>query len=244
MRKNKANVIKFYPFGENQAGFTPEPIPASKSIPDWYKRQVAEIKEATNYDYGQVGLTVKKCMPIFDAMTAGYYLLAPCDIFLDATGETLKYSVPMAVMAYKSDMFSSHDRKQYDEYPIDSATEHKDLLRIMPFYSVETPPGYAALILNPMHGDTGPLRAVQGFIDTDKFITDGHFSFVVKKNFKGIIKQGTPLAQVIPIRREDWEMQIVPQAEADKIIAKQRLKLRSMFTNGYKTLFRTPKVFK
>lgn len=236
--------IKFYPFGKKHAMFTPDPTPAYKLLPEWYKRQPGEIKEATDYGFGQVGSTVKKCMPIFDAMTAGYIFTAPCDIHIDATGPTLTYSLPLAMKQFENDLFATHAREQYTEYPIDPATEHADLLRIMPFYSAQTPEGYATLVLPPLHGDVSPLRAIPGFVDTDKFITDGHFSFIVKKGFKGVIKQGTPLAQLIPFKREDWEMEIVPQDEANRIVEEQRLKLRAVFVNGYKTLFRSKKEYK
>lgn len=238
-------TIKFYPFDRDTTKFTPEPEPASRNLPEWYKKQPAEIKMATSYQMGQVGSTVKKCMPIFDAMTAGYVFKAPCDIYLDGTNPNkLTYSIPASLKQYEEALFATHHRDQYSEYPINSDREHKDLLRIMPFWSAKTPEGYATLVVPPLHGDLGPLRAIPGLIDTDKFITDGHFSFLVDRTFVGVVKRGTPLAQLIPFKREDWEMELVPQSIADKEVNSQRLLLRSVFVNAYKTLFRSKKDYK
>ena len=52
------------------------------------------------------------------------------------------------------------------------------------------------------------LKAIPGVIDTDTYPSDGFLSFFVPKNFKGIIKQGTPFIQVIPIKREKFVSKI------------------------------------
>jgi hypothetical protein len=237
--------IKFYPFSEKTISFAPPPIPALKMLPGWYRAQPSEVEEETNLLRGNFAATVKKCMPIFDSMTAGYLILAPCDIYLDSTNsEKLEYSVPVSLKMFQSDMFASHDRKQYTNYPIDYSDSHKDLFRIMPFWSIQTEKGYSTLIMNPMHGESSPLTAIPGIVDTDSFISEGHFSFIVKSNFKGIIKQGTPLVQIIPFKRDSWEMEIVSEEESERILSKQRLSLRSTFVNGYKNKMRAKKEYK
>ena len=42
-------------------------------------------------------------------------------------------------------------------------------------------------------------------VDTDKYPIPVHFPFLLKKNFEGLIKQGTPIIQVIPFKRESWK---------------------------------------
>jgi hypothetical protein len=58
-------------------------------------------------------------------------------------------------------------------------------------------------------------------------------SFLIQKDFVGVLKQGTPLVQVIPFLREDWEMEIVDHQQAAREVQEQRLNLRSTFVNGY-----------
>ena len=73
---------------------------------------------------------------------------------------------------------------------------------------------------------------------------DGHLSFLVKKNFKGTIKQGTPLVQLFPVRREEWQSELASHTETKSIFRRQRAMLRSVFTGGYKSKFRSKKDYK
>lgn len=239
------NKIKILPFGERTSDFTPEPKPASRFMPEWYRRQPSEIKPGEMIQQGVIGSTVKRCMPIFDMMSAGYIFSAPCDIYVNSKNpDKLEYSVPLPMRQFQADIFATHSPEQYSEYPIDLSIHHKDLLRLLPFWAIQLPPGYSLIAMNPSHRDESPLWAFNGLIDADKFIVDGHFSFLVKKGFEGVIKQGTPLVQIIPFKREDWEMEILPVDEAQRMLQKQRHNLRSVFQNGYKIKFRSKKEYK
>lgn len=238
--------IKFYPFSSDTAKFAPLPQPASKVIPEWYKRQPASMNDEDGIaNQGVSNGTIKRCMPIFDMMTAGYVLSLPMDIHIDASDpEQLKWSTPITVKKFANDMIATHHPDQVANYPLDKEKYHKQLFRIMPFWSVKTPPGFSTMFMHPNHSDHLPFRTVPGFVDTDKFISDGHFSMHIEKGFTGIIKQGTPFAQLIPVKREEWEMEIVDQDLADTEIREQRLKIRSIFRHGYKEKFREKKEYK
>lgn len=237
--------IKFYPFNDRTPAFTPEPIPATKNVPDWYKKMPSDINEEMALPQGTSTSTVKRCMPIFDAITAGYILSLPCDIYVDATNPAkLTWSIPNPLNMVKNDLVSSHSREQYSTYPIDEKRYHRDLFRIMPFWAVETEEGHSILVTHPIHRDPSPLYAISGIVDSDRFIVDGHFSFLVEKDFKGVLKQGMPLVQVIPFKRDDYEMELVDPIVANKLITKQRLFLRSTFKFGYKNKMRAKKDYK
>jgi hypothetical protein len=239
------NTIRFYPFSENTATFAPMPIPAIKLLPEWYKKQPGIVKSEDALPQGVINSTVKKCMPVFDIITAGYMIVAPCDIYVDATDpEKLSYSLPLTMKQFQSDMFATHAPQQYDHYPIDKKIHHKQLLRIMPFWSVETPKGYSSLFSNPFHRDESELLAISAIVDTDSFISDGHLSFLVKNGFKGVIKQGTPLVQIIPFKRDEWSSEEVSHEESAKKMSSQRFNLRSTFANGYKDKMRSKKEYK
>lgn len=238
------NIIKFYPFSEKTEEFAPKPYPAFKAVPDWYKKQPGTVpeKEELSMKQGASTSTIKRCMPIFDAMTAGYIIPLPCDLYIDATNpEKIEWSVPLGVKSFGVDMISHHAKEQYSHYPIDTDKYHQNLFRIMPFWAVKTNTGYSSLFISPMHQDSMPFWTFGGIIDTDNFITDGHISMLVKKNFKGVIKQGTPFVQVIPFKREDWTMEIVDPETSKKEVFKQRLNLRSTFISGYKNKMRSKK---
>ena len=237
--------VKFYPFGAQTASFVPKPIPATKNIPDWYKRQRGEVDDSTGIPQGNATSTIKRCMPIYDSLSAGYILSMPVDIYIDATNPLkLEWNIPLPMHGFKGDLVASHDRRQYDQYPYDRKTYHDDLLRIMPFWSVGTDEGYSTMFMHPWHSDTTPLHAIGAVIDTDRFISDGHFSFLVDRSFKGIIKQGTPIVQVIPFKRDSYEMEIVDSKTASAKATQQRLDVRSVFKFGYKTKMRAQKDYK
>lgn len=237
-------VIKFHPFTDVTSDFAEAPKPAAKHMPEWYREQPGQAPGKTNLDAGVVASTIKKCMPVFDVTTAGYILAAPCDIYVNSTDPNkLVYSIPEHIRQFKGDLFSTHSPEQYSEYPIDLNRYHKDLLRVQPFWSVGTPEGYSTIFANPFHRPS-PLFAFSAIIDTDAFISEGHLSFLVEKNFDGIIKQGTPLVQIIPFKRDEWTSEVLTEAQALPILKKQRVSLRSVFSNAYKNKFRSKKEYK
>lgn len=230
--------ITFYQSHEGVGLLVDPPKPASKMLPEWYRKQSSSL--------GAAGSTIKRCMPIFDIMTAGYIICLPCDIYVDATNpEKLEYFVPERVLDnLQEDLFAEHLPEQMSEYPRTPSIYHKSVLRIDPFYTVGTEKGYSAMFVQPFHGDPSPLQAFPALIDTDSFISNGHYSFYVENNFRGVIKQGTPLIQVIPFKRDSYSTKVVLFEKAKVILKRQGARLRSTFTGGYKNKFRTLKDYK
>lgn len=216
--------------------FVESPKPASKSVPEWYKAQGGILG---------FGGTIKKCMPIFDIMTSGYFLTLPCDVYVDSTNpEKLVYMIPPdGLENLQEDLFGEHLPQQYSEYP-KSATYHKQLLRVDPFYAVGTTRGYSSMFIQPVHRAESPLNLFPAIVDTDKYISHGHYSFQVEANFRGVIKQGTPIIQVIPFKRESFVSRILNLESGKDILRRQAANLKSTFSGGYKNKFRTIKKFK
>jgi hypothetical protein len=243
--KKDIKKIRFYSHGKETAIFAPKPEPALRNVPDWYKRQAGSVDEDSALAKGVSTGTIKRCMPIFDAMTAGYLLCFPMDVYIDATNpEKLVYSAPNPMMKSSGEMFSVHAELQYDQYPVDKDVWHKQLFRILPFWSAQTSEGFSALAIHPLHRESETFKTVSGLIDTDVFSSDGHFSMHIKKGFKGIIKQGTPFVQLIPIKRESWEMEIANDVDSAEFLLKQRLRVRSSFKHSYKEKFWNKKEYK
>jgi hypothetical protein len=68
-------------------------------------------------------------------------------------------------------------------------------------------------------------------------MSEGFLSFKVENNFKGIIEKGTPIAQVIPFKRESWESQYIDYKDSKDNQKTQRMLIRSKFFNYYKKNF-------
>jgi hypothetical protein len=62
-------------------------------------------------------------------------------------------------------------------------------------------------------------------------------------NFEGLIPKGTPIAQVIPFKREDWQMKI---GSKEELIEQNNItqKLQTKFFDRYKSMFWTKKEYK
>lgn len=238
--------VKFYPFSQETIDIAPLPTPASKNIPDWYKKQPAYGGNEEEFlKRGFTASTVKRCMPVFDALNSGYIIYFPCDIYIDATNpEKIAWSLPENMKMLKRDLVSTHSPEQVSHYPRDEKRYHKEVFRIMPFWSVGTDSGYSCLFTHPIHRDALPFQAFSATIDTDKFVSDGHLSMYIEKDFKGIIERGTPLVQVIPFKRDKYEMELVDIKDSSKFINKQRLFVRSKFKNFYRDNLREKKEYK
>jgi hypothetical protein len=236
------NTIKFLQMYPPLANIVPLPEPGTKNIPSWYKEQPAISGDDTP-DRGQLRLTVKKCQAFFDAMSIGYILKVPVDIYIDTTGGDFKLQLPGHMNKYQAALISEHGIEQVSHLPIDKEIYCDKILRIHPTWMVQTPEGYSTLFTNPMHQNASPLKAIDAIVDTDNYFTDGHLSFLIKKNFKGTIKQGTPMSQIFPFKREDWEMEVDKAFDLKKM-EEQRTKVRSTFQNGYRLKFWQKKTFK
>jgi hypothetical protein len=222
----------------------PKPSPASRNIPQWYKDQPGIIGDNPEVpENGVLKLSVKKCQAFFDVMAAGYIIKVPVDIYIDTTQGKLDVQIPVALQNFRNELITHHSTEQVSHMPIDTDRYCNEILRIHPTWMVSTEKGYSTLYLQPLHGKPSPLKAVEAIIDTDEFFSDGHLSFLVEKGFKGLIKQGTPMVQIIPFKRDDWEMEVEENFNPEKTIS-QRNSVRSTFQHGYKLKFWQKKTFK
>ena len=236
------NTIRFLQRYPQLSNIVPEPELASKNVPSWYKDQPA-ISGSDIPDRGVMRLTVKKCQAFFDAMAVGCILKVPCDIYIDTTDGNINLQLPAEMNKYYSLLISEHSEEQVSHLPIDKDIYCSKILRIHPTWMVQTDKGYSTLFTNPMHQGSSPLKAIDAIVDTDNYFTDGHLSFLVKKNFKGTIKQGTPMFQIFPFKREEWTMELDKNFSIKKM-EEQGNKVRSTFQNGYRLKFWEKKNFK
>ncbi len=238
---NKITFLQAYP---HLVDVFPLPEPGTKNVPDWYKSQPSVSGPNPDVpEQGSLRLTVKKCQAFFDAMAVGYVLKVPVDIYVDTTDGKLDIQLPGEMARYRAELIAHHSTEQVSHFPLNEGIYVNQILRIHPTWMVSTPEGYSTLFMQPIHQAPSPLQAVEAIIDTDKFWSDGHLSSFIEKNFKGIIKQGTPLAQVFPFKREDWEMELDKEFDPEKTNLQRRV-VRSTFQNGYRVKFWQKKNFK
>ena len=218
-------------------GNTPDyvyPIPAVKNLPEWYRKTQPYVDEPipdqrkTNY---QSNGTVKKCNPVFDAISAGYLLLTPVDINvrLNEDGSQF-YEWP------SRDAVHFHPVDQNPHYPGQDGRQHGYPKFNHPWI-IKTPPGYSTYFMPPAHRES-VFKILEGFVDTDIYQQVVELPFVIQPDFEGLISAGTPMAQVIPIKRESWRFEAREASERDVIEARKGIMaLTSVFNNAYRNLF-------
>lgn len=161
------------------------PTPASKHLPKWFKKIAISINGKE---------TIKKCMPFLDSSRAGYMIVLAADVKFD--GENFE-------QVSKIPMITSHYKEQIDGFEI--PVEYQDKAwKWTNFFVMKTPKGYSTLFTHPLNRIDLPFYIMSGVVDTDSFPLPVNFPFFIKKDFRGIIPAGTPIAQAIPFKRESW----------------------------------------
>jgi hypothetical protein len=227
-----------------------KPKPANSFIPDWYKNLLSYIgEEKKPTGNGNTSATIKRCMPVFDAIAGGYIITTYTDIFVsqknvvDENGISSEGTSPW----YEWPSFNP-----LSWHPVEQAPNHPskgDMPSGASYpkwnnpWAIKTPPGYSVLFIQPMHRDA-PFTILPGIVDTDTYTAPVNFPFVLNDwKFEGLIPAGTPMVQVIPFKRDSWEMgigEIKDLEEQNKV----SVKLRTRFFDSYKNHFRQLKEYK
>jgi hypothetical protein len=184
------------------------PIPAIKQLPVWYKNMSTFVGNDTKLSVAQrsTNLTIKKCVPIFDSISAGYFIPVPVDVLLEKDiPPRFSWTVP------EYEAISTHNPTQTVDYPIPEGFHSQPYKWINPWF-ITTPKGYSSLIIHPIGYDNLPFHTITGIVDTDTHDMPINFPFIAKENWEGIIEAGTPMAQIIPFKRDSWESEILPPA--------------------------------
>lgn len=199
------------------------PRAAIHFIPEWYKKiEPSFPKNKTPESLP----SIKKCIPVLDAMTAGYIIVSPCDVYVSMKeGEpTFRSTIP--------NLISFHPRKQAYTHP--QANDFQFPKWKNP-WGIKTPKGYSCLFVPPLHNPNNQFQVLEGIVDTDRYVAPVNFPFVVKNPTEEfLIPAGTPIVQVIPFKREKWAS-VFSQDVND--IKKTNTYLTSQFFDRYKKMF-------
>ena len=221
----------------NTSGFSDliAPKPASSLVPDWYKQTESYINgDKKPNGNGGTSATIKRCMPVFDAITAGYIIESPADVWVSIkNGEQYFEWSSFGLISF---------------HPIEQAPLHPDRKpHAYPKWNnpwgVKTPSGYSSLFVQPFHRES-IFTILPGIVDTDQYYSPVNFPFVINDpNFEGLIPQGTPIAQVIPFKRESWKAEIGKEEDFKKQVSIAQ-KLQTKFFDRYKSMFWSKKEYR
>jgi len=206
VKSNLTKVINFRAGNEKVSAIMQPPLPAAKCIPDWYKNLSLYVTDNGNpiSPEGNTNLTAKACVPVLDALTTGYIVTLPCDIiFVDP-----KEYGHRVIWEVSWDVISSHSPAQMGNQAPDGYESRP--LKWEGNWETITPEGYSILITHPFYRYDLPFITTTAIVDSDKFTRRLNLPFFIKEGFVGTIPKGTPIAQMIPIKRETWESTVLP----------------------------------
>lgn len=172
-----------------------KPTNSNRAIPQWF-RNFPRVIEGVE--------TVKACMPFLDALTTGYTLYLSADVYFE-NGQCSQISTVNFVEAHRDTQIDNVILS--DVY---SPTPYKWINHFI----TETPRGYSCMIVHPSNRLDLPFYTLSGVVDTDNFPAPINFPFLIQKDFTGIIKEGTPIAQIIPFKRIDWDSEVIDNKQA------------------------------
>lgn len=223
----------------NPEGVLEKPKPATEYIPQWYKDAKSYMdfsgKKAPTLD-NTPSSTIKKCMPLWDMMTAGYIIETPYDIYVRQTSEGpyFQWGEMQAIAFQTIEQTQNHPNFRDINYAV----------RILHPWSIKTPKGWSILIIEPTHREPSPISILPGIVDTDRYsIPFNMFIKLVDSKFEGMIEAGTPFAQIIPFKRESWESELGGEKERTKFLADMR-KFGTVFFDRYKKFWWQRKEYK
>lgn len=186
------------------------PVEAKRVIPTWYK-DLAGYRAGTSNDIRYLkpvndrggdgsDVSTKLCNPFIDSLTMGYSYLLEGDVHVSLDDDGLP------VISWDSETHLIDTRPFVDiAIPSDCHPIH---FGVKMHWYYETPPGYSLLFTHPLNRWDLPFFVGSGVVDSDIWGLPAFIPLFIKKGFQGVIPKGTPLIQMIPIKRDSWELEI------------------------------------
>ena len=178
-------------------------VPSKNLIPDWYKNtKNSFLLEGKKNPFAFVEHTNKNfklCMPFFDTFTTGYLILCPGDLIVSKDEEgnlNINWTDP-------ENQFADLRKNPSATIPVPHGCSPANFTWKFPA-SIKLPKEYSAIYTHPLNRFDLPFVTTSGIVDGDFAFGHGNYPFFIKEDFEGIIKQGTPIAQLIPFKRESW----------------------------------------
>lgn len=218
--------------------FTPQP--AFQMIPNWYKETQSYVNDEKkpNGSGGGTG-TIKRCMPVFDALNSGYLLITHTDIWVSQKENEFGKMEAW----YEWPSFSPIQFHPSEQAPLYPGTTGSPVPKWMNPWGIKTPKGYSTLFTAPFHREN-IFVALPAVVDTDNYISPVNIIFTLANpQFEGMVPAGTPICQVIPFKRDNWKMSIGAEKELKDIKDNQK-KLHTRIFDSYKNQFRETKQYK
>jgi hypothetical protein len=194
--------VKFIPKDYVIQNLVPSPKPAKSYIPEFIKNT-----RSTDLDENGFELSIGplRCMPFVDSLTSGYIQELCCAVEIKNlgkgdNGDIISYRWGGDIKPLST---RGEDRGSSLTFPKFTGYYHAEF-HWNTMWEPKTPIGYSTLYMHPANRFDLPFTTMNGIIDTDKWSIHGPLPFLIKEGFEGIIPAGTPIYQLMFIKRSEW----------------------------------------
>lgn len=229
----KKEIMSLYTFQELE-GVIPEPEPASKHLPKWFKG--LEPNFDGHDQFGNPLMTAKRCLPMIDSMSLGYVIKLAGDLRIRTNRNCTQISY-----------IEQPNLKLIDFHPSDQVggnhvikKKQGDLIKFVNHWIIKTAPGWSTLIEPLPNVFDSPFTCLTGLVDTDVYPQIINFPAVWNvPNADILLRAGTPLVRVIPIQRSAIakikNQSVVRPATSDELKTAAKIFKRQQITSNYYT---------
>lgn len=238
-KKQESISFEFKPKDEDVANLVPSPKPAKLYMPKWIKDTKTTHTDSLGY---KTPVGPLRCMPFIDGLSSGYIQELCCAVEIKNIGK--ENGEDLISYRYGGQIKPLSTRKEDNESPLFfpkfdgyyNAEFHWNTM-----WEPKTPEGYSTLYTHPFNRVDLPFTTLNGIIDTDSWQIHGPLPFLIKEGFEGIIPAGTPIYQIMFIKRSEWNSSegIFDRNEYEKI----KYKAKRHGFDGYKKEFWNIKKF-
>jgi hypothetical protein len=168
-------------------------LSAKNFIPDWYRK-------IPQYEMPNQKRSAKLCVPFLDSFLTGYIVTLPYDIYVKIENEipALYWPNPIPNTPGLRDKPADLSLVPAGHHPFEFVWKTNVAWKV--------PKGYSVLFTHPLNRHDLPFTTLSAVIDGGLVVSPtNNVPFYIKKDFEGLIPQGTPIAQIIPFRQEKWK---------------------------------------
>lgn len=185
MKKGPSDDVIEFVCQKDLYGAMPEPKPANKVLPNWYKQLDQRMGEGLGES------TVKRCAPFLDAMTSGWIIPLAGEVEMDVPEGDVNWN-------FQKTLIGKHHPEQLGgEERLDGVP-----IKFNNYWGIKVPDGYSVLFVAPLNRTENRFSVFSGMVDCDNYPLYINFPALINEDYKGVLDAGTPLVQAIPIKRE------------------------------------------
>ena len=218
--------------------------PSNFFLPKWFKGMSDSIEQPALHEKGKPNYfgkkgdiakkhtsgTVKRCPAIVDLITEGFIIPMWCDFLVQRDMETLEWdnrNFPYGIEFHSKEQIKGWDLKK---------TDFPEGVKFANPWRIKTPPGYSVMFMTPTYQFEKRFTVLPGIVETDSY---HHINFpsIWHTTKDTIIERGTPFIQVIPFKRDSWNLSVDQMSDQDLANEEiEKVRLSTKFKNSYRDL--------